>query len=166
VVCCLMQQLISISSMELNSALECSWGNLSDSRRCGARRSWARGMGSLFGVRDRERVESVHLEAMWGFLPLMAPPMVPPPLCRHSGRRWSRRFKQSFFLIFLVLVSLRLVSCVSCVMHYVSTGNGLINLRQGYGLLFKKNHWVHLYSVTKLYYGHNSPSKVVNFELI
>jgi hypothetical protein len=69
---------------------------------------------------------------------LMAPPMVPPPLCRHSGRRWSRCFKQSFFLIFRVLVSLRLVSCVSCVMHYVSAGNGLINLRQGYGLLFKK----------------------------
>jgi hypothetical protein len=33
-----------------------SWGNLYAFRRCGALRSGARGMGSLFGVRDRELV--------------------------------------------------------------------------------------------------------------
>jgi hypothetical protein len=107
VVCGLKQQLILISSMYLNSALECSWWNLSDSL-----------FGSLFGVRDRERVDFVYLEAMLRLLPLMVPPMVPPPVCRHSGC-WPRHFKRSFFLNFRLLVFLRLVSCVSFVMHPV-----------------------------------------------
>jgi hypothetical protein len=44
-------------------ALECSWGTslLSTVRHP---RSWVRGMGSLFGARDRELVSFFHLEAI------------------------------------------------------------------------------------------------------
>jgi hypothetical protein len=85
---------------------------------------------------QRELVEYVHLEAMRGLLPLMVPVLLWSllPWCRISGRRYPRRLKHSFFLIFCLLVSRSLVSRV---MHSVSAGNNLINLiRQGYGLMF------------------------------
>jgi hypothetical protein len=78
----------------VDSSMVCSWGNLFAFQRCGALQSRARGMGSLFRVRDREWVSFRSCDKDASSVSVDDAPCCPCfPWCRRSRRRWPRRVK-------------------------------------------------------------------------